>query len=463
MKKALDALYRFFSSVKLAIVILIALAATSIIGTIIEQQANPEKYLQEYGQFTYKIFKFLGFTNVYHSWWYILLLVLLGINLTVCSIERLPKIWKIAMHPKKKLPEGAEKSLKVAHSITLSAADPLEVAKKIADKLKKLGYKSEVIDSNRSDEYFIFGDKHVFARFGVYIVHAGIIVVLIGALITAIFGYRGYMNIAEGGKTNLAVLFGSGEIKKFPFYIRCDKFEIEYYPSGMPKKYISYLSVIENGKIVKRKRIVVNEPLYYKGVYFYQASYGPTRGFPFATRYYFFVKKNPSAKPSAHIVAFEQPLEVANNTYIMPKGNMGQGRVLIYITNSTGKAIYQAMLKTRVWYKAPGKNQAFVAIGGFDRGWYTGLQVSYDPGTAIVWIGSTILVFGLFVAFFTSHRRVLGRVKKIKDGKVKLVIGGRSSKGTEGLIRDLEEVVGVVKSLYCSIGLKEEKNDSGRA
>ena len=100
----LKKIYDFFSSVKLAIILLLTLAVTSIIGTIIEQQQDPDKYLREYGETTYKIFKFLGFTDVYHSWWYVLLLTLLAINLIVCSIKRLPKIWKIAKEPKKTLP-----------------------------------------------------------------------------------------------------------------------------------------------------------------------------------------------------------------------------------------------------------------------------------------------------------------------------------------------------------------------
>ena len=127
-------LYDFFSSVKLAIFLLLTLAITSIVGTIIEQQQDPEKYLMEYGQTTYKILKFLGFTDVYHSWWYISLLTLLAVNLVVCSIKRLPKIWKVAMEPRKTFPQGFEKNLKVSHSIALFAPKD-EIKNKLVEAL----------------------------------------------------------------------------------------------------------------------------------------------------------------------------------------------------------------------------------------------------------------------------------------------------------------------------------------
>ena len=271
------AIYDFFSSVKLAIVLLLTLAVTSIVGTIIEQQQNPEKYLMEYGETTYKIMKFLGFTDVYHSWWYISLLTLLAINLIVCSIKRLPKIWKVAMEPRKTLPPGYEKSLRVSHSITLSA--PAQAVKeKVIEALKQLKYKVEVAKETEN-EIHEFADKHVFARFGVYIVHLGVLVVLIGGLVTAIFGYRGYMNLAEGTASNLVSFFSGPKIIELPFYVKCNKFKIDFYPSGMPKAYISDLTIIENGKPVLRKTIEVNKPLKYRGIYFYQASYGQGEAF----------------------------------------------------------------------------------------------------------------------------------------------------------------------------------------
>jgi len=438
-------LYDFFSSVKLAIFLLLVLATTSIIGTIIEQQKDPVQYLKEYGETTYRIFKFLGFTDVYHSWWYVLLLVLLAVNLIVCSIKRLPKIWKIAMKPKKILPEGQEKNLKAYHSITFPvSAEKLKST--LIEAFQKARYKVELVKEEEGRIY-LFGDKNVFARFGVYIVHFGVLTVLIGGLVTAIWGYRGYMNLAQGTSSNLVSFFNEGKIIELPFYVKCNKFKIDFYPSGMPKAYVSDLSIIEDGKEVMRKRIKVNDPLKYKGIYFYQASYGQGEAF---------VQLKRGNDISVVAVAFGQPFKIENGVYMRIVSVDGIRMVVGFEIIDHGKVTgYQAKMFTP--YRVPGTDVLF-AVADIKPVFYTGIQVSKDPGTWIVWLGSVILIGGLIVAFFIPHRRVWVKVEKKGEEKTRLVIGGTTNKGTEGLVQELDGVLGVLKSLYCQNTPKEERD-----
>ena len=438
-------LYDIFSSVKLAIVLLLTLAVTSIVGTIVEQQQDPEKYLREYGETTYKILKFLGFTDVYHSWWYIALLTLLALNLIVCSIKRLPKIWKVAMEPRKTLPPGYEKGLRVSSAITLQASIS-EIKEKLIEILKERRYKVEVSKEDEN-EVHIFADKNVFARFGVYIVHLGVLIVLIGGLTTAIFGFRGYMNLAEGTSSNLVSFFSGPKIVELPFYVRCNKFKIDFYPSGMPKAYISDLSIFENGREILRKTIEVNHPLKYEGIYFYQASYGQGEAF----------LKIVSPKGEKIVgVAFGQPVKLGKDTYLKIVSIDGNTMTIGIEFIHNGK-VQEGAIKPFVLYRVPGTNKSFAMVD-FKPVFYTGLQVSKDPGTWIVWLGSIVLILGLIVAFFISHRRVWARIEKKGENKARLVIGGLANKATESLARELEEVLGVLKSSYCENTPKEEES-----
>ena len=434
-------IYDFFSSVKLAIVLLLTLAVTSIVGTIIEQQQDPEKYLREYGETTYRILKFLGFTDVYHSWWYITLLTLLAINIIVCSIKRLPKIWKVAMQPRKTLPQGYEKGLGISNAITLNGKAE-EIRDKLLEALKSLRYKVE-ISKDEGSEIHLFADKNVFARFGVYIVHFGVLIVLIGGLITAVFGYRGFMNLAEGTESNLVGFFSNSKVIELPFYVRCNKFKIDFYPSGMPKAYISDLSIIKDGKEVIRKEIRVNSPLKYRGIYFYQASYGEGE-----------VLLKIVDKSGSKIVgvALGQPVKLAKDAYLSVI-SIDRGAIGVEFTKG-GKS-QKGIIKPFVLYEFPGTGKS-VAVIDFRPVFYTGLQVSKDPGTWVVWTGSIVLILGLIVAFFIPHRRVWARIERKGDGKSKLVIGGLTNKGNEGLESELEEVLGVLKSLYCETTPKED-------
>jgi cytochrome c biogenesis protein len=93
MKIAKNVIWRFFASVKLALITLIILAAASIIGTLIKQGQESSYYVQEYGPSLARLFEILDIPKMYSSWWFFSLLSLFAINLVVCSIERLPGAW----------------------------------------------------------------------------------------------------------------------------------------------------------------------------------------------------------------------------------------------------------------------------------------------------------------------------------------------------------------------------------
>ena len=111
--------WKFLASVKLAVGVFIILALSSIVGTIVEQQAEPAKNIALLAKFfgdsaaptVYNIFAKLGFMDMYHSWWFISFLLIFSINLIVCSLDRFPKTWKLVKMPLKPLAGNAVRSL----------------------------------------------------------------------------------------------------------------------------------------------------------------------------------------------------------------------------------------------------------------------------------------------------------------------------------------------------------------
>src|SRR5512139_2377974 len=94
-KNIMNTVWDFFASVKLSVVILLSLAVTSIIGTVIPQNEDPMLYLRNYGESWYSVLNAAGIFDMYHSGWFRFLLCILIINLVVCSINRLQATWKI--------------------------------------------------------------------------------------------------------------------------------------------------------------------------------------------------------------------------------------------------------------------------------------------------------------------------------------------------------------------------------
>jgi len=269
----LNPLWLRLGSMSLAIILLSVLALASTIGTVLIQNQEQADYLQQFGPLWYQVFNSFGLFDMYHTGWFLTLLGFLMLSLAVCLWRNVPRMLKEMRSHKTVI---ADKSLRRFHHLkswkikkgdipTLRAA----VEKVLSD--------WEVRSAEDGERLCIRADKGRFHKWGYILVHAAILIILIGGWISVHYGFRGSMNVVEGG-TEHAIGFLKGtrtETLDMPFEVRCDKFFIDFYPTGMPKEFRSTLSIIDHGKVViDHKDIIVNEPLYYKGVRIYQASFG---------------------------------------------------------------------------------------------------------------------------------------------------------------------------------------------
>lgn len=78
----------FFCSVKLAVIIIIIAAVACVIGTLILQQKTPAEYVSKYGKGIAQFLSITQLTDVFHSYWFTALLMLLCTNLICCTIKR---------------------------------------------------------------------------------------------------------------------------------------------------------------------------------------------------------------------------------------------------------------------------------------------------------------------------------------------------------------------------------------
>lgn len=260
------------SSMSLAITLLTVLALASVIGTVLLQNQDQADYLQQFGPIWYWVFRSLGLFDMYHTWWFLSLLGFLMLSLSVCLWRNVPRFLKEMRGSKVALSDSAMKHMKYSRHWDLKGTSTESVLFVAKERLKGWRLREE----QRGDVSYIRADKGKYQKWGYICVHTAMLVILIGGWMSVQFGFRGNMSVPEGAKENeITFLKGtSTEYMKMPFDVRCNEFSIDFYPNGMPKEFKSNLTIIDGGKEVLTSDIIVNEPLYYKGVRIYQASFG---------------------------------------------------------------------------------------------------------------------------------------------------------------------------------------------
>lgn len=269
------ALIDFFASLRLTIFLLIILSITSIFGTVIPQGDIPHEYLHGINQTKLKIYQSLDLFDMYHSWWFIAILILFTINLIVCSTRRLPHVWRFISSPATELDESLLAGLNQWQVIPCRGA--LTKHDKLQDLIrKKFG---TVTVTETEGAVHLFSERNSTSRLAVYVTHLSIIIIFIGSIIGSLFGYKGFVTITEGDMVS-TVQTRSGKTVDLGFSLGCEEFSVTHYPNGTPKEFKSILTVVgKGGEAVPgftRIPVIVNDPLTYAGLTFYQSSYGTT-------------------------------------------------------------------------------------------------------------------------------------------------------------------------------------------
>ncbi|MGL4779380.1 MAG: cytochrome c biogenesis protein ResB, partial [Bacteroidales bacterium] len=111
-------------------------------------------------------------------------------------------------------------------------------------------------------------------RMGMFLFHASFLFILIGAFITNIFGFEGYMHIREGLKSNeMIVTAENNRIKTIPFEIFLEEFRLQRYPgSQRASSYESILRIKHNGK-ENTETLSMNKVIHIDGYRIYQSSF----------------------------------------------------------------------------------------------------------------------------------------------------------------------------------------------
>lgn len=380
------------ANLQLAISLLFTIGFTIAIGTIIEQDQSLAFYKENYptdkplfGFLTWKLVTFLNLDHLYTAWWFLLILFLFAGSLIACTFTtQLPsiktfKLWKFYTQPKQ------FKSLIVDSKIQPEVSNAF------------------VYNCNKKKYHFFRQRKKGYAysgllgRVGPIVVHASIVLLLIGSTLGSFGGYAAQELIPRGEISHIQNVTKFGDLSYLPQTISCriNDFWITYTKELKTEQFYSDLSILDsNGKEITRKTIFVNEPLVFNDIVLYQTDWdivGLKLRLPNSKDFQIPLKKITKGGRKFWLGSLTLGQDINDKITILI--NDLKGQILIY--DAKGVFLEKVLIGDSINVNRDLKIQTLEYITS------TGLQIKSDPGISTVYFSFLLLMVSIYVSFFT--------------------------------------------------------------
>ncbi|KWW11385.1 cytochrome C biogenesis protein [Peribacillus simplex] len=492
-KTIIDKIWNFFSSVKVGVSLIVIALIASAIGTILPQEmyipstATPaEHYELEYGWFG-KLYYELGFHNLYSSWWYLLIIGMLGISLLVASIDRFFPLYRSLKKQGVTRHDGFMKRQRI-YGVTKLDDQDIDLDKVKAE-LKRQRYHI------REENGHILAEKNRFSRWGPYVNHIGLIIFLMGALLRSV----------PGMYIDKVVWLREGERKEIPgtngeYYLQNNEFTLEVYDKGNKEDEQYSAAIDKTGTIAKtyqsdvtlygRKgdalpgekvglekikdyKIKVNEPLKHDHYSLYQVDYKLDE---LSTMSFNLINKKTEEKFGSVKIDLNDP----QKKYELNEGysvdlisyfpdfefdEKGEPRTISKIPNNPafifkmhtpdkpeGEVSFVAIKETA---EPLGENTYKMAFNGVETQDVTALTVRKDLTLWILFTGGIIFMVGVVQGSYWNHRRIW--IKRKQD---EIVMAGHTNKNWHGIKRDIKKAIESTSLSEPTDQLEEEKSST---
>jgi len=437
------AMLELLSSLKLTLLLFFVLAAASVIGTVLPQGISLPELKDHFSPATASLIDFLSLNNLYHSIWFMVLLLLLCANLVACTIDRLPKTVRLLRRF-----EAAFDSHKLSNfglSRSFSTRLSPERAQSVVEHTVCETF-GQMCRIESEGPFCAVSETGRWSRLMVYVIHLSVLIVLVGALAGSYLGFKGTMNLFEGQTSDEVMLSGGESVRDLPFALRCDKFEVSFYDTGAPKEFKSDLTIIEKGREVLNRSVVVNDPLTYDGITFYQASYGNT------LKEADIELDDPDlGQKIAMTLPFRQPVSVpGTKDQLMiaeyQENLMRVGRAVELVFAKEGQPPYARWILVDRPFHGNRIENYMVRVTKTDEARFTGLEVKKDPGIWLVWAGFTLMTLAIGLTFYSSHRKLWVCIEPDKKGKKTIIaLAGRASRNTQAFDETFEALLAMIE------------------
>jgi cytochrome c biogenesis protein len=459
-----DRIWRFFCSVRAAVFEIIILAVLVLLGTL--RGSDAPQWLADFIPFTQPAVDWLYDWDVFHSLPFMLILAVLCVAITVCTINRVPGIWKTISNPVVRTTRGFldHSELSATYALPLPANETVE---RLDSTMGKRRYR--FLHEQHGTDVHVYADKNRLAKLGTFPFHLALILMLIGGIVGARYGFRenGFV-VPEGSIREVGHDTGLS--------IGLEQFSDSWREDGTPVEYRSDLVLYKNGEPVDEDSITVNNPMTHGTVTIYQASYGQAAQFLITDDQgrVLFDDSIPlgiytsSANPDAPAGVQQLPQVNAQLNVIAPDNsrenapeqdnlNLKAGQMFVQVRNTSDPTAepVSAVIDQGDTVKVGDLNIQFLRENRF-----TLLQVASNPGMPIFWAAAFLLVGGLAITFYFPHRRVRGIISRDGDsGRTQVTLAPLARWDWSGQ-RDFRRII---EQLNADFGVKAHVAERPRA
>jgi cytochrome c biogenesis protein len=458
LRSASRKIWQTLSAIKTGVVLIILVVIFSAAGTVILQRpmTDPDDMQRAYSPAMLRFLDATGLSDVFHARWFVALMILVSLSIIAASVQRFPNAWRFFSRPYKSPDESFRKVLPTQAQIAIADEElGLDAAERA---LKTLGLHSERIV--RTNSFSLFSERNRISEMAVYIVHASLLLIFLGGIVDALYGWKGFLMLTPGSASNQIVL-KNGVSRTIPFAIRCDGTGEDTYADGTPKRWWSKLAVVDGGRDALSKEIVVNDPLVYHGLRFYQASYGRTGKMDRLILTATPVKG--ATRPAQELsLALNQTVSLDPDTTVrlaefIPDYVVQDGRVYARSEDVANPAVRMIVTSKKskasvnFWLpEIPGVDENASSPYTFEAKelktvFYTGLQVSHEPGQWAVWAGVVLMAIGLTFVFYVVHMRFWVVPALDARGHRVLWVGGTANRNRDAFEVKFKKVIAEIQ------------------
>lgn len=249
--------WKFISSMRFAILLLILLAFACSVSSLIPQGRDFDWYAQRYSERTAGLILALRLDDAFHSPWFIAVTAFLCLNLTLCNLIRLPGLVRRVRAEGR--PEGALRT--DGDACARGIRNPEAV-------FARLRMPRPAPCQTEDGRTALFASKHRAGLWGAWVCHLGILLLILG------FG------LGQMTQRQYAVYGVPGQTKPIgdtAFLLTIDDFTIEEREDGSAAQYTADITVLNTASVGPSggsAEISVNHPATLGGMKFYQNSTG---------------------------------------------------------------------------------------------------------------------------------------------------------------------------------------------